>query len=171
MATPPAYLDLAQVQGTHGIGGELKVRPDTDDPLRLRELKQVDALLADGTRQVLTIAKVTARKDGQVLVKFEGYDSPEAAAPLRRAILQVPFEQAKRKPGQVLYADVLGLMVQDEAGKPLGTVTEVLRAAQDLFEVKTPDGQEVLVPWVDVFVRRIDLEARVLVLSPPDGLF
>lgn len=168
----PKFLNVGQVVTPFGVQGELKVRPETDDPGRLRDLKEVDVLMPDGSRRVLGLDSVKLRKDGVLLVKFTGFDAPETAGQLRRAWLQVPFEKAKRQPGKILYADVLGMkVVHDGDNRDLGTVREVLRAAQDLFEIETPSGAEVLVPWVDVFVKGIDLDARVIRLTPPDGLF
>lgn len=172
MAKPPDWLDLAQIVTTVGVKGELKLRPETDDPLRLKELTAVSAKLADGTRETLAIERVSQRKDGTVLAKFQGYDTPEVAARLRQAWLQIPFAEAKRKPGQVLYADVLGLAAVDaETGTPLGTVNDIYRAGQDLLEIRTPGGQDVLVPWVDQFVAAVDLEARQVRIRPMEGLF
>lgn len=172
MTTPPKFLMVAQITTTVGVQGEVKVRPETDDPLRLKGVKSIEAVLANGTTEVLAIEAIRMRKDGIVIGKFGGYDSPEAAAKLRQAWLRIPFEDAKRVPGKVLYADVLGLTaVDDMTGETLGTVREVFRAAQDLLEVITPDGREVLVPWVDVFVAKIDLAARQVRLTPPSGLF
>ncbi len=172
MTKPPEWLDLAQIVTTIGVQGELKVRPETDDPLRIKELASVSARLADGTCETLVIERVTLRKDGTVIAKFKGFDTPEAAARLRQAWLQIPFAEAKRKPGQVLYADVLGLAAVDaETGAPLGTVNDIYRAGQDLLEIRTPGGQDVLVPWVDAFVAAIDLDARQVRIRPMEGLF
>ncbi|HEY9722322.1 MAG TPA: ribosome maturation factor RimM [Oscillatoriaceae cyanobacterium] len=172
MTQAPQYLNVAQIVTPFGVQGELKVRPETDDPLRLKELKVVSCLLATGERIELHPEIVKLRKDGVLVVKFKEFDAPEPAAKLRRAWLQVPLSEAKREPGKVLYADVLGLIARDDAtNAPLGTVREVLRAAQDLLEIETPDGKEVLVPWVDVFVKKVDLEGREIRLTPPEGLF
>lgn len=172
MGKPPDWLDIASIFSTVGVQGELKIRPDTDDPLRLKELPTVSALLATGARETLEVERVTLRKDGTVIAKFKGFDAPETAARLRQARLQVPFAEAKRKPGQVLYADVLGLVaVDDETSAPLGVVTEVLRAGQDILEIRTEAGDEVMVPWVDAFVVRVDLVARQIRLKPIEGLF
>lgn len=172
MAKPPEWLDLALIVTTVGVQGEVKVKPETDDPLRLKELATVSAKLAKGGRETLEVERVSQRKDGTVIAKFKGYDAPETAAKLRQAILQVPFAEAKRKPGQVLYADVLGLAaVDDGSGAPLGTVNEVYKAGQDLLEIRTPDGKDVLVPWVDAFVAKVDLEAREVRIKAMEGLF
>ncbi|MEB3328380.1 MAG: ribosome maturation factor RimM [Candidatus Sericytochromatia bacterium] len=171
MAKRPEWLNLAQVITTLGVRGELKVRPETDDPLRLRDLQEVSALLATGARETLGIERVTLRKDGVVIAKFRGHDAPETAARLRQAWLQVPYAEAKRVPGQVLYADVLGMAVVDAAtGDQLGEVSDVLRAGQDLLQVTRPDGAEVLVPWVDAFVAAVDREANQVRVHVLEGL-
>lgn len=172
MARHPEYLTVAQVVTTFGVRGDMRVRPESDDPLRLRELSEVSALLPSGERLTLKPAEVQKRKDGQLLVKFEGYDSPEKAAALRNAQLQIPYAQAKRKKGHVLFADVLGMAVVDDAtGDRLGTVTEVYKASQDILAIETPQGEEVLVPWVDAFVKQVDLEAKEVRVTPIEGLF
>lgn len=169
---PPDWLDLAQIVTTVGVQGELKIRPETDDPLRLKELTEVSALLATGGREQLGVERVSLRKDGTVIAKFKGFDNPETAARLRQARLQVPFAEAKRTPGQVLYADMLGLIAVDDAtDAPLGVVTEILRAGQDILEIRTDAGEEVMVPWVDAFVVRVDLVARQVRLKTIEGLF
>jgi 16S rRNA processing protein RimM len=171
MARPPEWLEVAQVITTYGVRGELKVRPSTDDPLRLKELKTVSALLVDGSRESLGVERVTLRRDGTLLAKFVGYDAPEPAARLRRAALQVPYAEAKRRPGEVLYADLLGLLALDDANEtPLGEVTDVMRAGQDLLLIQRPDGSEVYVPWVDAFVAKVDREAGVVRIRVIEGL-
>ncbi len=168
----PTHLNLAQVVTTVGVCGELKVRPETDDPLRLKELTTVTALLRGGEREVLTLERVYLRGNGVLIVKFQGYDDPESAARLRQAWLQIRYTEAKRSPGKILYADVLGLRVVDDlGGQVLGEVRDVLRAAQDLLEVVTPAGREVLVPWVDEFVKTIDLDEGIVRVNCVEGLF
>lgn len=172
MATRPEFLDVAQIVTTVGVKGELKVKPLTDDPLRLKGLKSVTAVLANGERLVLHPEAVKLRADGVVIAKFAEYGAPETAAVLRQAVLQIPFAEAKREKGKVLYADLLGMQVVDDtSGAAYGTVSEVYKAAQDILEVKTPDGRDVLVPWVDEFVKKVDLEAQEVRIQPIEGLF
>jgi 16S rRNA processing protein RimM len=171
MAKPPEWLDIAHVVKPYGVRGEIKVRPVTEDPLRLRELKSVSALLLNGEREDLQVDQVQLRKDGSVLAKFAGYDAPEPAGRLRGATLQVPYTEAKRKPGQVLYADLLGLRVVSEPGENLlGEVIDVLRAGQDLLLIKKPDDTEHYVPWVDEFVVAVDRDAGLVRLRLIEGL-
>ena len=84
----------------------------------------------------------------------------------------MPFSEAKRVPGKVLYVDMIGLSVVDDAtGETLGTLQEVLAASQDILEIRTPDGREVLLPWVDQFVKSVDLEAGQVRVTPIEGFF
>ena len=82
------------------------------------------------------------------------------------------FADAKREPGKVLYVDLLGLPVVDDATDAvLGTIREVLKASQDILEIETPEGREVLLPWVDQFVKKVDLEAGHVRVTPIEGFF
>lgn len=172
MAERPEYLSIGQILTTFGIQGELKVKPTSHDPLRLKALAEVSCLLATGERRMLHPKKVTLRPNGVVIAKFSEFDNPETAAVLRGAWLQVPFSEAKRKPGQVLFADLIGLSAVDDAtGERLGTVSDVYTATQDILAVTTPDGREVLVPWVDDFVKPVDLEAGEVRFTPIPGFF
>lgn len=172
MVKRPEFLNIAQIITTFGVRGELKIRLETDSPNRLKQLKTVSALLHDGTRETLEIEEVKVRKDGQVLLKLKGYDAPEPLARLRQAYLQVPYAEAKREKGKVLYADVLGLTVVDESNEtPLGTVIEIYKGAQDILAIETADKKEVLVPWVDEFVKQIDLEKGEIRLHVLPGFF
>lgn len=172
MVQRPDYLNIAQIVTTVGVKGELKLKPLTDNPLRLKELKEVSCLLATGERIVLHPTSVKARPDGVVIAKFAEYDAPEPAAKLRQAFLQIPVSEAKREPGKVLYVDMLGLtVVEDATDRVLGTVTEVLFGAQDILEIKTPEGEEVLLPWVDEYVKAVELEAGLVRVTPIEGFF
>ena len=172
MAGRPEYLNIAQILTTFGVRGELKVRSLSDDPQRLRGLSEVSCLLATGERRTLHPKKVTVRPNGAVIALFEEFDNPESAAVLRGAFLQVKYAEARRTPGKVLFADVIDLAAVDDAtGARLGTVTDVYSATQDILEIKTPDGREVLVPWVEQFVKPIDPATGEVRLTPIPGMF
>lgn len=172
MPQPPEYLTVATLLKPFGVQGEIKARPETDQPARLKRLKAASALLRSGARLPLTVTGVSLMKDGSARFKFAEYAAPETVVALNGAALQVPYAEAERPKGQVLFADVLGLTAVDDAtGARYGTVSEVYRASQDLLAVTTPDGREVLVPWVPAFVAGVDREARVVRLTPIPGLF
>jgi 16S rRNA processing protein RimM len=168
----PEFLTIARIFAPFGVIGELKVGSESEDPLRLKGLEEVSCLLPNGVRVMLHPQTVKARKDGLLIVKFAEYEAPETAMALKGGLLQVKLADAQRKPGQVLYVDMLGLQVIDDAtGNLLGVVSEVLKAGQDLLEIQTPEGKEVLLPWVEAFVKHVDLENQVVRVTPIPGLF
>lgn len=169
--TQPAFLTIGKVVTTFGVRGELKVESLTDEPKRFAKLKSVRVVPNRGEPEELGVESARVRGDGVVLLKFVGFDAPETAAKWRGAKLEVPFTQARRKPGTVLFAEMPGMTVVDaESGHSYGTVVDVWRAVQDLIVVKTPTQDEALVPWVPQIVVKVDLEARQVLVSPPSGL-
>lgn len=172
MPQPPEYLTVATLLKPFGVHGEIKARPETENPARLKRLKAATALLRSGARQALTVESVSVMKDGSARFKFAEYGAPETVVALNGAALQIPYAEAERAEGRVLFADVLGLTAVDAAtGQAYGKVSEVYRATQDILAVTTPAGNEVLVPWVDAFVAGVDREAGVVRLTPIEGFF
>jgi 16S rRNA processing protein RimM len=168
----PEYLNIAQIQSSFGVKGELKVRSETNNPKRFKNLTTVRCLLQSGKVMDLSIEHLTPRKDGLLLMKFAGFDSPESVGLLRNGWLQIPYEEASLPQGQILYADVIGLEALDHnSGELLGHVVDVYQTAQDLLEIKTAQGQLVLIPWVDQFVKNIDLSKNNITLAPLEGMF
>ena len=111
-----------------------------------------------------------------VLLSLAGVDSVEAAEDLRG--LQVfadPDDLPALEDGQAYLHDMIGLTVVevDEGGAEvgeLGTVRDLYDGSQLLFAIARPDGPDVLLPDVDEFVVRLDLDARRLYVRPPEGL-
>lgn len=168
--TPPTHVSVGRVLKPHGVHGEVKVEPLTPDPERFKKLRRLFARGPDGRRQPLTIERARVVADG-VLLKFAEYRTPEAAAGLRGMLLEIPREEARKAPpGEVLYADMIGLTAIDAAtGKPIGTVKAIVTAASDLLELDTPRG-DILIPWVPEFVGKPDLEAGTVPITPIPGL-
>ncbi len=166
----PTHVSVGRVQKPHGVRGEVKVEPLTPDPGRFHKLKRLFATAPDGTRQVVTIESVRIVADG-VLLKFVEYDSPEDAVVLCGRTLDIPRSEARKAPpGQVLYADMIGLHAfNTETGEPIGTVKSIVTAGSDLLELETPEG-DILIPWVPQFVGKPDLDAGTVGITPIPGL-
>jgi len=148
----------------------MKVEPLTPDPERLGTLGRVFAAAPGGEREALFIEAFRMTGAGPLL-KFAGYDTPEAAAALKGRILEVPRAEARQPPpGEVLYADVIGMRaVHADTGEEIGRIAAVITAGNDLLEIATPEG-EVFVPWVPEFVGQADLAAGTLPIRPIPGL-
>ena len=166
------YVSVGRILKPHGVRGEVKVAPLTDDPARFKRLGRVFCLLNSGDRLTLHVEQARAAGPDTILLKFEEYGSPEAVDALREALIQVPRSESPPLPeGKVYFADMIGLTARrQDTGEALGTVTAIVSAGNDLLEITTPEGVERLIPWVDAFVARIDLAAREVWLTPAPGL-
>lgn len=172
MTEPERFLAVGRLLKPHGVRGEIKVAVMTDDPARFKRLKEVSVEVAGGRRLALHVESARVIGPETVLIKFQEYGTPEAVAALRDGIILIPrSEGVPLAAGEVYFADVIGLKaILQETGRELGTVTAVFSAGNDLLEITRPDGTELLIPWVDPFVPKIDLAAGEIRLTPPVGL-
>jgi 16S rRNA processing protein RimM len=149
----------------HGLAGEVYVVVISDDPHRF----EPGAELHHSDGRMMTVESSRAH-GARFLVKFAGIDGREAAAALRGA-LYVPSSQARPlDDDEFWHDDLVGCTVVGPDGSDIGTVSAVVAGpAQDRLEVATAAGPR-LVPLVKEIVTTVDLDARKIVLDPPEGL-
>lgn len=176
---PDQLLLMGRLGRPHGIRGDLKLTPETDDPARFQALRRVYIGRTPETAAERTVENVRFQyPKGRVvlLVKLDGLTSPEEADALRN--LNVYADAADLPPleeGEAFLHDLIGLDVWtvDETGDPaehIGSVRDLYDGAQLLFGIARPDGSEVLLPDVPEFVLAVDLPGRRLIVRPPEGL-
>lgn len=154
----------------HGVHGEMKIYPTTDDPRRFKRLKEV-ILDKNGVDEVLEIEHV--KFSGQmVIAKFKGYETPEAVAPFRQMSIYVPRENAVRlKKDEYFIADLMGLKILNEEDEEIGILRDVLKTgANDVYEIDLHDGRELLLPAIKECVLCVDVENGWMRIHILDGL-
>jgi len=163
-------LQVGIISSTHGVHGEVKVFPTTDDVNRFRKLKEV--ILDTGRENlVLEIAGVKFFKQFAIL-KFKGIDTLNEVEKYRGASLYVTRANAvKLKKDEYFIADLIGLSVQDENGQKIGVLKEVLETgANDVYIITMNDGRELLLPAIKQCVLKVDVEAGFIQVHILDGL-
>jgi 16S rRNA processing protein RimM len=163
-------LQVGVIAATHGLKGEVKVFPTTDDPARFRQLKQV-TLDKGGERQVYAIRAV--RFSGKfVIVKFSGLERIEDVEGLKGSPLLIERRDAvPLGEGEYFVADLLGMLVVSEDGHELGKITHVIHTgANDVYTVSGQDGAEVLLPAIKDCILAVDMESRVMRVHLMEGL-
>ena len=165
--------DLFQVgviSSAHGIAGEVKVYPTTDDPKRFKKLKEV-ILEPEEDNRLLHVRQVKFVKN-MVVLGFEEYNKIEDVQKLIKKSLYVTREHAVPLGENEYYiADLVGLRVVTERGEELGVLDSVLRTgANDVYIVRTPEKKELLIPAIRDCIRRIDLKAGIVQIRPMPGL-
>ena len=158
------------ITSTHGVHGELKVFPTTDDAKRFKKLKDV---LLDTGRELkpMEVEHVKFFKN-MAIVKFKGFDSINDVEIFKGRDLLVTRENAvELEPGEYFIADLIGLPVITDEGERLGELTDVLQTgANDVYVVKTASGKEVLLPAIRQCILDTDPEAGKITVHVLDGL-
>lgn len=163
-------LRVGVVTTTHGVRGEVKVFPTTDDMHRFESLKNVILDLGKEQRS-LEIEQVKFFKN-MVILKFKGLDNMNDVEAFRQKDLLITREQAvELGPDENFIADLIGLSVVTDEGTILGTLADVLQTgANDVYCVKTGEGKELLLPAIKECVLNVDLEKQEILVHILDGL-
>lgn len=163
-------LQVGIITSTHGVRGEVKVYPTTDDPRRFRRLKEV--VLDTGREKInLEIEGVKFFKQF-VILKFKGLDNINDIEKNRQKSLYVTRKNAVRlQRDEYFIADLIGLKVQDEDGTELGTVKDVIETgANDVYEVEMADGRSLLLPAIKQCILNVDVENGMMQVHVLEGL-
>lgn len=163
-------LQVGIIASAHGVRGEVKVYPTTDDPRRFRRLKEV--VLDTGKEKMnLEIEGVKFFKQF-VILKFKGLDNINDIEKYRQKSLYVTRKNAVRlQRDEYFIADLIGLKVQDEDGKELGTVKDVIETgANDVYEVEMADGKSLLLPAIKQCILNVDVENGTMQVHVLEGL-
>ncbi len=163
-------MQVGAITSTHGIRGEVKVFPTTDDAKRFKRLK--DVILDTGKEKItLEIEGVKFFKQF-VILKFKGIDNINDVEKYKGKNLYVTRNNAVRlRKDEYFVADLIGLEVWKEDGLRLGKLTDVLSTgANDVYEVQMEDGRMVLLPAIKECILEVDIEGGRMTIHLMDGL-
>lgn len=163
-------LQVGVITSTHGIKGEVKVFPTTDDVNRFKQLKEV--ILDTGKEQMtLQIEGVKFFKQF-VILKFKGIDDINDIERYSKRSLYVTRENAvPLGENEYFIADLIDLTVIDEAEKKFGVLKDVIQTgANDVYVITMTDEREVLVPAIKECILDVNLEKRVMKIHLLEGL-
>ncbi|HMB17155.1 MAG TPA: ribosome maturation factor RimM [Pelovirga sp.] len=163
-------LHVADVVGTHGLRGDLKVRAHSGDPSVLLTVAEVQLETPIGRAVVASVCRQTPHK-GVVLLRFKGFDTIELAESLVGCKVKIPESALPELDDDEYYWEELaGLQVTDPHYGDLGRLVRMFTtAAHDTYVVEGRYG-EVLIPAVKEFIVAIDLEQRIVEVDLPAGL-
>lgn len=154
---------------THGIRGEVKVFPTTDDVTRFKKLKEVIAS-TEKERLILHIASVKYFKQ-YVILKFKEYDDINQIEFLKNAKLLVDRKHAIRLEKDEYYiVDLYGLNVVTDEGEALGTIKDVLTTGANDVYVVSDEKNEILIPAIKDCIINVDIDASVITVHLIEGL-
>lgn len=163
-------LQVGVISSTHGVRGEVKVFPTTDDAARFKKLKNV--ILDTGKEQIpLEIEGVKFFKQFAIL-KFKGIDNINEIEKYKGKSLLVERKDAvKLKKDEYFIADMIGMNVFTEDEERLGILKNVIETgANDVYEVELLDGGDVLIPAIKQCILNVDIENQKMTVHLLNGL-
>ena len=163
-------LQVGVISSTHGIRGEVKVFPTTDDVKRFKKLKKV---ILDTGREHLPLEVESVKFFKQfAIVKFKGIDNINDIEKYKGKSLLVDRENAvKLRKDEYFIADMIGLQVYTEDGETFGVLKDVLETgANDVYIINSPKHGEVLVPAIKKCILEVDVEGGKMTIHLMEGL-
>ncbi len=160
-------IEIGQVVNTHGIRGEIKLNPWTDD---LDSLQDIEVFYDKVGSDVVALKaeKVRIHKNCAI-IKLYGIDDMKTAESYRGKTLFVEKEETLPE-GRYYIADLIGLRVVSE-GEEIGTITDVFpTGANDVYEVKSPGKKPLYLPAIRQVVQEINLDKGFMKVEILDGL-
>jgi 16S rRNA processing protein RimM len=169
------FITIARVIKPQGRVGEVSAELFTDFPERFAERRHLIALGTTGSRRELELEDFWPHK-GRMILKFAGIDSIEDAATLAGAEIQIPREQrAQLDEGAFFVSDLVGCQVFASTGsveiRELGPVTDVVFGAGEAPLLQVREGaRELLIPFVESYTKKVDLDTKKIELVLPEGM-
>jgi 16S rRNA processing protein RimM len=162
---------VARVVKVRGVRGEVAAELLTDYPERFKRTEELIAVSASGGRETLRVEQSRLHA-GRVLLKFAGYETPEAARELVGRELCVPESEAvELGEGEFFDWQLAGCRVETVGGRELGTVREVWHyGAAPVLVVRDEERRETLIPLARSICTVIDTDAKLIRVDPPEGL-
>ena len=163
------FLQVGVISSTHGIRGEVKVFPTTDDPARFKKLKKV---LLDTGREQLELELESVKFFKQfVIVKFKGIDNINDIEMYKGKSLFVPREDAvELKEDEYYIGDLIGMEVFTEEGR-FGVLKDVMETgANEVYVIDSDEHGEVLIPAIKQCILDVDIEGKRMKIRLMEGL-
>lgn len=164
------FLRIGVITSAHGVRGEAKVYPTTDDAHRFEEVKNVIIKTKDGDLKA-EITNVRYFKN-MAIVKFSCFDQPEEVVRCLQSDIMIERKDAQPlEEGEYYIADLLGCEVESDTGIKLGVLKDVLQTgANDVYLVSSPEGKELLFPVIPDCIRNVDIENKKILVHIMPGL-
>lgn len=169
MKNTTEWATIGKIVAPFGIKGEIKIFSLSDVPDRFVALKTV-YLTPDYTRY--TLKAVRPYKGTMWVVKFAGINDATAADKLRGHDIVIPLDELATLPPDSYYQhDILDLQVLRLDGREVGRITDIwVTGGNDVYVLKGPNGQQLLIPAIKDVVKQIDLIRHVMYIDPMRGL-
>lgn len=163
---------IAKTVKTRGLRGELVADLLTDFPERFAETKTVTAVFSSAAREELTLEKFWFQKN-RVILKFENFDSIEAAERLINCEICIPESEAVALEADEFFDwELIDCEVETIHGEKIGVVREVMRTGgtEILVVDSAKEEKDYLIPFAGAICTQVDVENKLIRVDLPEGL-
>ena len=165
-------LKVGKIVNTHSLKGEVKVISSTD--FEEERFKKGSKLLITRGNQLIREVVVQSYRNHKnfLLVKFEGIDSVEEAEKLKNLQIKIDSDEVgELEENEFYFHEIIGCQVFDENDRNLGEIIDILTpGANDVWVVKGEEGKEILIPYIEDVVKKIDITNKKVNIEVMEGL-
>lgn len=158
-------IKIAKIVSAHGLNGEVKIFPYTDD---LNGFKEYNEIYIDGEELEIISQKIASKF---IVLKLKGFDYIDD---VKRLIDKDVFIDKAQMPsldeGEYYIHELIAMEVYSEADELIGTVKDVMETSANHVLVVDHDGKEALIPFVKAFIKELDLKRRKIKVKLIEGI-
>jgi len=160
------YIDFGKITSTHGIRGEVKIYPYTDDVDNILNLKKI-YIEGKGYK----VSSIRFHKN-MFVIKLNGINTVEEAEAFRNKLVQREIDENEELEEDTYYIkDLIGLDVYLEDNSLFGKIKDVFQTgANDVYVIQTVDSKEVLIPAIKSVVKDVDIVGNKMIIELMEGL-
>ena len=162
---------IGKIVNTHGVKGEMRVKPSTDDIKRFEKLKEIQLEVKGGTK-TYELTSVRYHKDF-VLIKLKGIETMDDAELLKNTLIRIDRKDSLPLSEDEYYqCDLYDLEVMTEEGRNLGILTDIIiTGSNDVYVVTNPETKkEILLPAIKQCIKKVDIANRQMIVHLMKGL-
>ncbi len=173
--SPEDLILVGRIVRTHGLKGECKILPESDDPNRLLTLKRIWLGTTPQITQLFNITSArlqTSKKGATVLMQFEGIQSINDAQHLAKSLAFADVNDLPSlEPGEFFLHDLIGMEVVSDSGESIGTVKDIwAMQSYPMYVVERSGMKEALIPGVPEFIISTDVDQGRITIQTVEGL-
>ena len=170
---PDDYFKIGAIVNVHGLRGEIKVLPTTDDPSRFELLEEVEVFFDADAKSKHHLESVKPHK-ALLILKLKGIDDRNAAEALKGGVIRVPRSQAiPLEDDEYFQKDLLDMQVVTDSGEKLGILAQIIETgANDVYVVRFDDngGKDILIPAIKQCILSVSVSEKKMTVRLMEGL-
>jgi 16S rRNA processing protein RimM len=171
LTKPPEYIVVGRFGRRHGVSGEIYIIPLSDNPGRFNKDSSFWVEVGEDWKKIKVVSSRPV--GGKPVVRIENIDTPEKARELTNEYIYIQKDDLEKLPeGTYYHFDLIGCSVEDDSRRKYGSVVDIEQyPANDVMVIESENGGRFLFPMVKRFIKDVNLEKKVIIVQPPDGIF